>query len=230
MGELVESARELAARPGRTFLGITGAPGAGKSFVAEILVDQLGNDVALVSMDGFHLADPELRRLGRLERKGAIDTFDPGGFVHLLRRLRARDEAVVYAPRFDRGLEESIGSAVPIPAEIPMIIVEGNYLLSDEPVWRDVRPLLDESWYLEPTEEVRLARLVARHQQYGRDLEEATSRSWGSDQRNAERIAASRALATRVIMVVDERSVDPNQAAQNQAAQNQAAQNQAGST
>ncbi len=55
-----------------------------------------------------------------------------------------------------------------------MIIVEGNYLLSDEPVWRDVRTLLDECWYLEPAEEVRLARLIARHQHYGRDLEEAT--------------------------------------------------------
>ena len=86
-----------------------------------------------MSMDGFHLADDELRRLGQLDRKGATDTFDAGGFVHLLRRLHARDEAVVYAPRFDRSLEESIGSAVPVPAEMPMIIVEGNYLLHDEP-------------------------------------------------------------------------------------------------
>ena len=199
--ELIESARRLAAQPKRTFLGLTGPPGSGKSTVAELLIGELGTEVALVSMDGFHLADPELRRLGRGERKGAIDTFDAGGFVHLLRRLRARDEVVVYAPRFDRALEESIGSALPIPAETPMIIVEGNYLLSDEPVWRDVRTLLDECWYLEPAEEVRLARLIARHQHYGRDLEEATSRSAGSDQRNAERIARTRHLASRVIQV-----------------------------
>lgn len=212
LADLVAAAREFAARPSRTFLGITGAPGAGKSFVAEALVAELGPLTALVSMDGFHLADPELRRLGRWERKGAIDTFDAGGFVALLRRLRAQDEPVVYAPRFDRALEESIGSAVPVPVDVPLIIVEGNYLLSDEPVWREVAGLLDECWYLEPEEELRLARLVARHQSYGRDLHEATARSSGSDQRNAERIAASRSRATRVITLVADDSPLQNQA------------------
>ena len=104
-------------------------------------------------MDGFHLANDELVRLGRLDRKGAPDTFDAGGFVHLLRRLHDDDEAVVYAPRFDRSLEESIGSAVPVPAAVPLLIVEGNYLLYDEPGWNDVAGLLDECWYLDPGEE-----------------------------------------------------------------------------
>jgi pantothenate kinase len=203
VGELIESARLLADRSGRALLGITGAPGAGKSTVAELVVSALGADAVLVSMDGFHLSNPELLRLGRLDRKGAPDTFDAGGFVALLRRLHESDEAVVYAPRFDRALEESIGSAVPVPAETSLIVVEGNYLLNTDPPWNLVRDLLDECWYLEPGEELRLAWLIARHQRYGRSLDEATGRSRGSDQRNAELILRTRDLATRVITLID---------------------------
>ena len=202
VGDLIESARRLSARAARTFLGVTGAPGSGKSTVAQAIAGALGSQAVLLSMDGFHLANDELVRLGLLDRKGAPETFDAGGFVHLLRRLHNDDEAVVYAPRFDRSLEESIGSAVPVPAAVPLLIVEGNYLLYDEPGWNDVAGLLDECWYLDPGEEKRLAWLIARHQRYGRDLTEAAERSYGSDQRNAELIMNTRFRASRVIEVV----------------------------
>src|SRR5262245_23217738 len=97
---LLGRARELG-RPGeRHLLGITGAPAAGKSTLATALVSALGPDAVLVPMDGYHLAAAELIRLGRLDRKGAPDTFDADGYVALLRRLRSRDDAVVYAPEF----------------------------------------------------------------------------------------------------------------------------------
>ena len=197
---LVERARGLVTPGRRTFLGITGAPGAGKSTLAEALVAALPPGAAvLVGMDGFHLRDDELTRLGRRERKGAIDTFDAAGFVHLLERLRARTDAVVYAPVFDRGLEESIGSAQPVPAEIPLVVTEGNYLLADSGDWARVRELLDECWFLEPGEDVRVDRLVARHERFGRSPEEAYARSTGSDGRNAELVATTRARATAVL-------------------------------
>lgn len=198
---LTRLARALLTDGRRRFLGLTGAPGAGKSTLATALIERLGADAVLVGMDGFHLADPELTRLGRLDRKGAIDTFDADGYVHLLRRLRARDEAVVYAPRFDRALEESIGSAEPVPAEVPLIVTEGNYLLADGPAWSQVRGLLEECWYIEPGEDVRVERLVARHLQFGRSRAEAEDRSHGSDGRNAEVIAGTRHRATRVVQV-----------------------------
>jgi len=202
LDQLVADARALL-RPGaRALLGLTGAPGAGKSTVAEHLVAALEADAVLVGLDGFHLADDELRRMGRWQSKGAVDTFDAGGYVHLLRRLRARDEPVVYAPRFDRSLEESIGSAVPVPAEIPLIVTEGNYLLVDTEPWAAVRDLLDACWYVEPGEELRLERLVARHQRFGRSPDEARERSYGSDQRNAELIASTRDRADRVVRMV----------------------------
>jgi len=154
----------------------------------------------LVSMDGFHLSNSELRRLGRLDRKGASDTFDAAGYVNLLERLHARTDPVVYAPLFDRSLEESIGSAVPVPASVPLIITEGNYLLADGPDWGRVGQLLDECWYVDPADDVRVQRLVARHQEYGRTLDEALERTTqGSDGRNADLIRATRSKATRIV-------------------------------
>ena len=164
----VEHARRLAGAGGRRILGIAGAPGAGKSTLAEQLAAALGERAAVVPMDGFHLADAELERLGRADRKGAQDTFDAAGFVALLRRLRAADEPVVYAPAFRRAIEEPIAGAIPVAASVPLVICEGNYLLLDEGAWRGVRPLLDACWYVETDEAVRLDRLVRRHVAFGK--------------------------------------------------------------
>jgi pantothenate kinase len=201
--QLVSDTAALAGSSERVILGIAGAPGAGKSTVAEALVAALGTSAVLVGLDGFHLANSELIRLDRLSRKGSPDTFDAAGYVSLLRRLRSREDSVVYAPRFDRDLEESIGSAVAVPAEVPLVVTEGNYLLVDDEHWGPVRQLLDACWYVDPGDETRLGRLVARHERYGRSPAEARDRSYGSDQRNAELIQATRGRADRVIRLTD---------------------------
>jgi pantothenate kinase len=198
---LVADARALVQPGERRILGITGAPGSGKSTLAEQLAEALGPDAALVGLDGFHLANAELHRLGRHARKGAADTFDAAGYVNLLRRLRSREDAVVYAATFDRSLEESIACAVPVSASVPLIVTEGNYLLVDDDAWSPVRGLLDECWYVDPGEDERMARLVARHERYGRSPAEARERSYGSDQRNAELIISTRPRADRVVRV-----------------------------
>ena len=199
LDDLVAAARQLAAGPERRILGITGAPGAGKSTLAANLVDALDGRAIVVGMDGFHLAGTELERLGRAERKGAPDTFDAAGYVALLRRLRAAGPDTVYAPEFRREIEEPIGSAVPVPAEVPLVVTEGNYLLLDTPPWDQVRPLLDEVWFLRPDEDDRVRRLLARHRAYGRGVAEANERAFGSDQRNAELVAATEGRADRII-------------------------------
>jgi pantothenate kinase len=184
---------------GRRLLGITGAPGAGKSTVAEQLVAGLASSAALVPMDGFHLAQSQLRRLGREERKGAIDTFDGDGFVALVRRLRAAD-ADVYAPTFRRDIEEPIAGAIHVAARVPLVVLEGNYLLADQPPWDALRGLIDEVWYLEPPRDVRLERLVARHMAFGRDRETARAWALGTDERNARLIESTRRRADVLIV------------------------------
>ncbi|WKV70176.1 nucleoside/nucleotide kinase family protein [Streptomyces sp. PCS3-D2] len=200
--ELVERAARLAVRGGRRILGVAGPPGAGKSTLADRLADALGPRTAVVvPMDGFHLAQAELDRLGRADRKGAPDTFDVAGYVSLLARLRtpgSRD-AAVYAPAFDRSIEEPIAGRIPVYPDVPLVITEGNYLLHDEGEWAGVRPLLDEAWYCAPDEDTRIRRLVERHVRYGR--EPAHAREWvgRSDEANARLVAPGRHRADLVV-------------------------------
>lgn len=197
--ELLRRARALAARGRRTVLGIAGPPGAGKSTLAHAIAADLGPAVAVVvGMDGFHLAQAELERLGRAERKGAPDTFDARGYLHLLGRLAAGEDGV-YAPEFRREIEEPVAGAVLVPAAVPLVITEGNYLLLPDEPWGGLRALFDEAWYLATDEATRRDRLAARHRRFGRSAAEATARTRGSDQRNAELVAASAARADLVI-------------------------------
>ncbi|MFP8781260.1 nucleoside/nucleotide kinase family protein [Hydrogenophaga sp. RWCD_12] len=185
---------------GRRFLlGMVGAPGSGKSTLARALCDHAGSAAQLVPMDGYHLANVQLQRLGRAQRKGAPDTFDSHGYVSLLRRLREPvDGVTVYAPDFRREIEEPIANAIAVEPQVPLIVTEGNYLLLDEPGWRDVRGLLDEVWYVEEDEALRLKRLVARHEQFGRAAEDARRWVAQTDEPNARRIEATRSRAHRV--------------------------------
>jgi pantothenate kinase len=197
--ELLERASALLTRE-RALLGICGAPAAGKSTLATRLVAALGPSAVCVGMDGFHLAQVELNRLGRTERKGAPDTFDAAGYVNLLRRLRSRPpDEVVYAPGFRRDLEEPIAGAVPVPPPVRLVVTEGNYLLLADPPWDQVRAQLDDVWFLEPPAESRHQWLIDRHRAFGRSLAEARERTFGSDERNAVLIEATRASADLVV-------------------------------
>jgi pantothenate kinase len=197
--DLLGRAEKMAVDGGRTVLGIIGAPASGKTTLAWALKNALGNRAVVVGMDGFHLAQVELRRLERADRKGAPDTFDAHGYVHLLRRLSQGTEPV-YAPEFRREIEEPIAGAVPVPPDIPLVITEGNYLLLDTEPWREIRDLLDQAWYLAPDEPERLERLVTRHRHYGRSLVEAKQRALGPDLRNADLI---RPTARRADLVLE---------------------------
>ncbi len=151
-------------------------------------------------MDGFHLARAELDRLGRAGRKGAPDTFDAAGYAALLARLRAPQPGVtVYAPAFDRALEEPVAGSVPVPPEVPLVVTEGNYLLLDDPAWAPVRSLLDETWFLELDDRHRVRRLVERHVRFGKDP--ACAERWvrESDEANARLVAPGRDRADLVV-------------------------------
>ncbi|HEY9373527.1 nucleoside/nucleotide kinase family protein [Streptomyces sp.] len=200
LDELAARARRLAAPGGRRILGLAGAPGAGKSTLADRLVARLDGLAVLVPMDGFHLAQAELRRLGREQRKGAPDTFDAAGYAHLLARLRTPEpDAVVYAPAFDRTLEEPVAGAIPVPADVPLVVTEGNYLLHDEGPWAPVQALLDEVWYLELDDRRRVPRLIERHVRFGKDRDRAERWVRESDEVNARLVERGRDRAHLVV-------------------------------
>ena len=187
---LVERAAALVPSSGRAVLGIAGLPGAGKTTMALALVDglaaRLGPDlVAHVPMDGFHLADVQLERLGLRAVKGAPETFDAAGYAATLARLRTGGDGVVYAPGFERGLEQPIAAAVAVPPAVRVVVTEGNYLLLDDPAWAAPRASLAEVWRVDVDDDVRLRRLVARHVEFGKTP--AAARAWvqRSDEANA---------------------------------------------
>ncbi|WP_344137043.1 nucleoside/nucleotide kinase family protein [Pedococcus bigeumensis] len=213
LAALVERARGLVARTaaaggGRAVLGITGAPGAGKTTLVARLVAELAEHppdgaaadwVAHVPMDGYHLADAQLDRLGLRHRKGAPETFDAAGYAAMLERVRTDTTETVYAPGFERDLEQPIAAALAVPPSARLVITEGNYLLLDEPAWRRVRAAMDEVWYCDLDEQTRLERLVARHVAFGKEPDAAALWVDRVDQANAALVAATRARADLVV-------------------------------
>ena len=198
MIDVLGRAAALAARPGRTLLGIAGAPGSGKSTLAATLAPGVPGSV-VVPMDGFHRTTAALAEHGWVAERGTPRTFDVDGYVALLRRLRTTSE-VVRAPAFDRSIEEPVPDAIEVPADTPLVITEGNYLLLTDGAWAQLRPLLDETWFVTVPEPVRLERLIARHVAYGRSRDEAFARSTtGSDAANARLVAATRERADLVV-------------------------------
>jgi pantothenate kinase len=203
LAELARDALSAASAP-RALIGITGSPGAGKSTLATALVatlnatDGAGTAVHL-PMDGFHLANATLDRLGLRDRKGAIETFDGWGFAGLLERVVAETDHTVYAPGFERSVDEPVAAEIAIEPSARIVVVEGNYLLVDEGPWQQVGELLDEYWFIEATEEERVRRLVARHTEFGRTPEAALAWALEVDGANARVIEPTVARADLVI-------------------------------
>ena len=188
----------------RAVLGIAGAPAAGKTTLAEELVAEVAariapDWVAHVPMDGFHLADVELDRLGLRAVKGAPDTFDALGYAALLRRLHSDRDEMIYAPGFERIIEQPIAGAIGVPRSARLIVSEGNYLLVDDERWAPVRALLTEVWYADLDRDERLRRLIDRHRRFGKDEAAAVAWATGTDERNAELIRATRHRADLLV-------------------------------
>jgi pantothenate kinase len=180
------------ARP--LIVGIVGAPGAGKSTISAELLSHVSAS-ALLPMDGFHLSQSRLRELGRRERMGAPDTFDVDAFAATLQELRA-GQGVVRAPWFDRTIEEPVASGVEIhPTESTVIVVEGNYLLLEREGWHTIAPLLDLSFFIELDRDIRIERLIARHEHFGKTAAAATAWALGPDEVNAVLVEATASRA-----------------------------------
>ncbi|MFF2298513.1 nucleoside/nucleotide kinase family protein [Arthrobacter sp. NPDC058127] len=198
--EAVEDLRAKLANGTRFMLGIVGAPGSGKSTLAARLRDFAAPDASVVvPMDGFHLANSIIDGTPLKNRKGAIDTFDGGGYLSLLRRIKEQQEKIVFAPDFRRDIDEPIAASIAVHASMQLVITEGNYLLADSGPWKEVRTLLDEIWFVESPPELRVSRLVERHMAFGMDRTAAEAWTLGPDQANAGMIESTRNRADRII-------------------------------
>jgi pantothenate kinase len=186
----------------RVLIGIVGKPGAGKSTLTSLLITDLPENTAvLIPMDGYHLSNKQLSKLGISDRKGAFDTFDSHGFVKLLKRINEEPTKDIYFPIFHREIEESYAADGVVLANTKLVITEGNYLLLDNGGWEGVRAELDEVWYIEIDDAIRIERLTNRHQSFGKNYEDAISWATGSDERNAELVKKTRDKADVIIEI-----------------------------
>ena len=191
----------------RAILGIAGPPGAGKSTLVADLIAALPASSpesageawwAHVPMDGFHLADAQLERLGLRDRKGAPETFDDAGYAACLQRIHD-SEGDVYVPGFERKLEQPIAAALMVPSTARFVITEGNYLLLTSGSWPRARETMAEVWYCDVDDGVRRERLIARHVEFGKSLAAATEWVDRSDEVNARLVSATKARADLVV-------------------------------
>jgi pantothenate kinase len=202
--QAVRALAKLADGTDRAIVGITGAPGAGKSTAAKTLARRCtaqGIPTVVVPMDGFHLAQAVLEARGWAADKGAPHTFDAAGYVALIERIRKERDRSVWAPTFERLLEDPVAGSIEVAPETRLVITEGNYLLTPEEPWSELSGLLDTVWYVDTPDQLRLDWLIARRRRYGASMQEATDLALGSDERNAELIRSTRDRADALLRV-----------------------------
>jgi pantothenate kinase len=193
---------------GRRILGLAGGPGTGKSTLAAQLVDMLNREnpgvAALVPMDGFHMRHAKLEALGTAADKGAPHTFEAAAFADFLQRLKTAT-GPVSGPGYSRRIEDVVDDAFTVDAEVRLLVVEGNYLLLEDPPWSRVRPLLDLAVFLSAPRETVRARLLRRHAEAGLFTEERNRfHVEHVDLRNYDLVASSRERADIAIDLVTE--------------------------
>jgi pantothenate kinase len=178
----------------RAFAFLVGPPGSGKSTLAELVrqaAAEKGIALDVVGMDGFHHRQEYLathfavvngRRVRLADVKGAPESFDIARLDDFLTRTADED---VYWPAYDRRLHDVVDDQLPVTADL--VLVEGNWLLLDEPGWRDLRDHARLTIAVDADPAMLRERLIARKRAGGTPLADAEAFYQASDRLNVVR-------------------------------------------
>ncbi|GJM95240.1 hypothetical protein PR202_ga11952 [Eleusine coracana subsp. coracana] len=173
-------------------VGVAGPPGAGKSTVASEIVRRVN-----MLWSQKHAKRTALFPIEEIAAMLPMDGF------HLYRSQLDAMEGLVCAPSFDHGVGDPVENDISVKLQHKIVIVEGNYLLLDEDVWREIRELFDEKWFIDVDIDVSMQRVLKRHIATGKEPDVAAWRISYNDRPNAELIMQSRKNADLVIRSVD---------------------------
>ena len=193
LNALVAKIRAAAEGRTRLLVAVAGPPGAGKSTLAEALADQIGPEAQVIPMDGFHRDNDWLIQHDLLARKGAPDTFDAQAFLSLIKQFTTGDSPRF--PLFDRTKDSTVPEAGRLSDTTRILLVEGNYLLLDRPIWRDLARFWDMTVFIDVPKPELERRLIARWLDHGLDPDAARARAQSNDLINADTVITQSAPA-----------------------------------
>lgn len=173
----------------KRWIGLAGAPGSGKSTVAEMVQQRLPEMITVIPMDGYHYYRSELDDMDDPQeahaRRGAPFTFNARRFVDELRAAKERGAGLF--PSFNHSVGDPVENDIELQTGKQVVIIEGNYLLLESPPWASLKHhILDETWFLDVPLDVCCSRVEKRHIDNGLTREEAQRRVTLNDGPNAQ--------------------------------------------